>query len=503
MENLNYNGTSNDEKSVYTKDSKFQQILFEKIMDNFVKNKNVQNDDDNDDSSDNNNNNECLIWKNKLVKKACIIKYKNKCYNVTKFLWEYYGNDPIKPTEQFVRTCGNNLCNLISHINVIPKKHELDINDIKQYIENAIKNKSNVLENGCIVLKSNNDSKYSIVKINSVSNLLHRYAYIAYKNNNQLEIPSKDKHGNILVIRHLCNNPPCFNPDHLKLGTQSQNCYNDRIKHGTHINGEKSYQSALTNKNAELIKQMIFPKGHKYHLSTKFLAELFEVSRHVIKRIGKGDTYLEIQNDTTNNEAIRKINRDHVNEKKKEQWTEEMFDEARQQILEKSKLSKTILSTDVKSKCLLFNSSNSTKSSEEKLNVKNNYHNYRMWCHGKQMYVQVMMCEAKYGRHKQKNEYIRKLCGISNCVNEEHLEFCSDKVQKAQDRVKRGKNTLCKIINENTIRLIRKLYNEDNITPKKIIKYLLDNSIVDSKNGLSERNILSIATYKTWKHVSD
>ena len=48
-----------------------------------------------------------------------------------------------------------------------------------------------------------------------------------------------------MVIMHTCDNPPCVNPEHLKLGTKLDN-NRDAHKKGRRPNGEKSHFAKLT-----------------------------------------------------------------------------------------------------------------------------------------------------------------------------------------------------------------------------------------------------------------
>ena len=44
------------------------------------------------------------------------------------------------------------------------------------------------------------------------------------------------------VVRHLCNNRACINPDHLAIGTQAQNLFDQRQKRSADIAKDWSYR---------------------------------------------------------------------------------------------------------------------------------------------------------------------------------------------------------------------------------------------------------------------
>ena len=58
----------------------------------------------------------------------------------------------------------------------------------------------------------------------------HRYSWILHN--------KQDWPANMPVARHLCNNPCCVNPAHIKPGTVSENTL-DSIAAGTYVNGTK------------------------------------------------------------------------------------------------------------------------------------------------------------------------------------------------------------------------------------------------------------------------
>lgn len=58
-----------------------------------------------------------------------------------------------------------------------------------------------------------------------------------------------------LEICHSCDNPPCWNPDHLFAGTRLQNMQ-DKVGKGRHIRGEATYNAKLTEDQVREIRHM-------------------------------------------------------------------------------------------------------------------------------------------------------------------------------------------------------------------------------------------------------
>ena len=90
-----------------------------------------------------------------------------------------------------------------------------------------------------------------------------------------------------LCVCHKCDNPPCTNPDHLFLGTKSENSL-DMIEKGRSITagkfGSKNHMSKLTDQQREDII-VLYDKGS----TNKQLAKMFNVSYGTIcyTRFGK------------------------------------------------------------------------------------------------------------------------------------------------------------------------------------------------------------------------
>jgi len=85
------------------------------------------------------------------------------------------------------------------------------------------------------------------------------------------------------VVRHMCNNTRCCNPEHLVLGTRAENMA-DKARSGI-VAGENCPKALLTNEQAIAIYKLRDKKR------MDAVAEHFGVQAHVVRRVWIGESY--------------------------------------------------------------------------------------------------------------------------------------------------------------------------------------------------------------------
>lgn len=122
-------------------------------------------------------------------------------------------------------------------------------------------------------------ARYGYTSVGGRSCLLHRKVYA-------------DAHGLDVftmggVVRHSCDNPRCINPDHLSLGTQSDNIQ-DAVRRGRHnpARGERSGSAKLTAADVRFIREST--------LKQQELANMFGVRQGTISRIKGGSRWAHL-----------------------------------------------------------------------------------------------------------------------------------------------------------------------------------------------------------------
>jgi hypothetical protein len=115
--------------------------------------------------------------------------------------------------------------------------------------------------------------------------LVHRISWIVF---NGKKIPKSDSYHGVCVL-HKCDNPSCFNPDHLFLGTHKDNMA-DRDKKGRHMHGESHYEAKLNDNIVMDIKHKL-----RDGVSGTILADEYNVTQGTISHIKNGRIWKHIK----------------------------------------------------------------------------------------------------------------------------------------------------------------------------------------------------------------
>lgn len=134
---------------------------------------------------------------------------------------------------------------------------------------------------GCwLWLGAVNSAGYGQLRGDGRAYYAHRMSYEVYRG----DIPAG------LVVRHKCDNPLCANPDHLELGTMSDNTQ-DMLRRGRHhttpTRGDFHYNSKLTSEDVRFIRSD--PRG------ASELGRILGVDTSTITDVRKGRTWRHVQ----------------------------------------------------------------------------------------------------------------------------------------------------------------------------------------------------------------
>ena len=152
--------------------------------------------------------------------------------------------------------------------------------DDEYIIENAkemllrLEKRSTIDSNGCWIWKgSTNQAGYGRIEVGSENCYVHRISWIISR---KRIIPEG------MLIIHSCDNPSCWRPDHLKLGTNQSNS-DDKVHKGRQakLSGESNSRAILTWTIVRSIRKMYAKKL----ASHSDFASMYGVSRSTITQI--------------------------------------------------------------------------------------------------------------------------------------------------------------------------------------------------------------------------
>lgn len=106
----------------------------------------------------------------------------------------------------------------------------------------------------CLEWKGNRDKDgYGLIKIGNKNVRCHRYMYELW---NGVKLKKGD------VVMHKCDNPPCFNPHHLAVGTMLDNV-RDMDEKGRRVNAESRVTHCPRGHAYDNVNVYVDPKGKR------------------------------------------------------------------------------------------------------------------------------------------------------------------------------------------------------------------------------------------------
>ena len=147
----------------------------------------------------------------------------------------------------------------------------------REKILKTLVSKISISEQGCWQWQGSTTLGYGNFRLPDVLGIMkimaHRAAWVAFKGE---PIP-----GGLFVCHH-CDNPRCFNPDHLFLGTQKQNLQDCAAK-GRTLTGERNNMNKYDDKTIARVRELLASGKNGRQVS-----EITGVSQTHISRIKKG-----------------------------------------------------------------------------------------------------------------------------------------------------------------------------------------------------------------------
>jgi len=95
-----------------------------------------------------------------------------------------------------------------------------------------------------------------------------------------------------MCVLHKCDNPSCVNPDHLFLGTLSDNmqdCFNKGRGKIPDLTGTKHHQAKLNDDKVIRIRRLL-----KYGFTGRSISKLFKVAETTISEIKRGNLWKHV-----------------------------------------------------------------------------------------------------------------------------------------------------------------------------------------------------------------
>jgi hypothetical protein len=379
------------------------------------------------------------------------------------------GGSFVKDTHS---SCGNRNCIKLEHISPGRKKKEVDLKKAWE----LLLAKTTAIDD-CLVMKKVGPSGYGATTLGGIKMGSHRASFIINKNGGK-PIPDRDECGNMLVVRHLCHKQRgCINPLHLELGTQSQNAYEDRIDAGTHMFGEKSPMSTISEDTAQKIKNSLRDIDDPDYLTKKKRAGMFRTTVDVVESIDYNRAWAHLPNRfgevrPNTDKRLKSMERQRLGRER--EWSQSDFEDAAEM------LKKNIVESEEfkagsfpPGPCWLWQLSKDPKG-------------YSRACfNGRRTQFHILSLESRHKRFSKPEEVVRHLCNVKACCNPDHLRFGTRK-DNAIDVQLTGTSKAFKL-DASKVRMIR----ESNASSSALATTL----------GVHKESIVNVRKGKTWASI--
>jgi len=390
---------------------------------------------------------------------------------ICKFLFKQKYNDYNSSSHTLTKTCGEDRCVNVNHFHLVRNKKKPDL----KKVWDLLLSKTTVVGD-CLVLKKVGPSGYGTTKLGGVNMGSHRVSYIINKNNGE-PLPDRDEDGNKLVVRHMCHKQRgCINPNHLQLGTLSQNAYEDRIDAGTLPRGETCASSKVSETTAQNIKLSLRDVDDPEYLTKQARAEKFGSTENIVEAIDNNRSWSHLPNRSGEvipnvDEREKAMKRQRV--AREREWTQSDFERAteyiKQNVVENEEIKAGSLPPGP---CWLW-----------KLSKKDGYGNACF--NGRGTRAHILSLESQHGRFSHPDELVRHLCNARCCCNPDHLRFGTRKDNAIDIQLTSTSKSFK--LDASKVRMIR----ESNTSSSELARIL----------GITQQSVTNVRTGKTWSSI--
>lgn len=161
------------------------------------------------------------------------------------------------------------------------RRHVDDYGRVYNELLDRLERNLSIVVGGCWEHSTQPGHRYARVWEGGVERLAHRVAYEVWRG----PIPED------LLVCHECDNPPCCNPGHLFLGTNTDNMQDMRAKgRGNYAQGEQTRHARLTEAQALEAKRLLAQGVSRSDIAVKF-----GITRAAVRLIDIGKNWKHIK----------------------------------------------------------------------------------------------------------------------------------------------------------------------------------------------------------------